>query len=85
VRGAGGADITVHGPPGCMDIYDATKSTSSPIFSFFSLYVWPSVADPGCSFRIPDPDFYLSRISDPGSKNSSKREGRKNFFVIPFL
>ena len=26
VRGAGGADITIHGPPGCMDIYDATKS-----------------------------------------------------------
>jgi hypothetical protein len=32
-----------------------------------------SVADPGCLFRIPDPDF-LS-IPDPGSKNSNKREG----------
>jgi hypothetical protein len=28
---------------------------------------------PGCN--IPDPDSYLSRISDPGSKNSYKREG----------
>jgi hypothetical protein len=25
--------------------------------------------------RIPDPDFYPSRISDPRSKNSNKREG----------
>jgi hypothetical protein len=33
-----------------------------------------SVADPGCLSRIPDPDFYLSRIPDPGSKNSNKRE-----------
>jgi hypothetical protein len=31
------------------------------------------VADPGCSSRIPDPDFYPSGIpiSDPGSKNSN--------------
>jgi hypothetical protein len=34
-----------------------------------------SVADPGCLSRIPDPDFYPSRIPDPGSKNSKKREG----------
>jgi hypothetical protein len=38
--------------------------------------VYISVADPGCLFRIPDPDFTHpgSRISDPGSKNSNKRE-----------
>jgi hypothetical protein len=29
----------------------------------------------GFGMIIPDPDFYLSRISDPGSKNSNKREG----------
>jgi hypothetical protein len=41
-----------------------------------------SVADPGYLSRIPDPDFYPSRIPDlgsripdPGSKNSNKREG----------
>jgi hypothetical protein len=34
-----------------------------------------SVADPGCLYRIPDPDFYTSRIPDLGSKNSNKREG----------
>jgi hypothetical protein len=28
------------------------------------------VADPGCLSRIPDPDFYPSRISDPGSRIS---------------
>jgi hypothetical protein len=49
-----------------------------------------SVADPGCLSRIPDPDFYPSRIpdlgsriSDPGSKNSNKR-GEKKLVVIPF-
>ncbi len=45
------------------------------LFSFFCDVI--SVADPGCLSRIPDPDFYPSRISDPGSKNSSKREGWK--------
>jgi hypothetical protein len=29
----------------------------------------------GSGMFIPDHDFYLSRISDPGSKNSNKREG----------
>ncbi len=31
-----------------------------------------SVADPKWLYRIPDPDFYPSRISDPGSKNSNE-------------
>jgi hypothetical protein len=46
-----------------------------PIFSF------KSVADPGCLSRIPDPDFYPSRITDPGSriqKQQQKREVKKN-------
>ncbi len=43
-----------------------------------------SVADPGCLYRILDPDFYPSQI--PGSKNSNKREGwKKKFVVTPFL
>jgi hypothetical protein len=29
-----------------------------------------SVADPGCLSRIPDPDFYSSRIPDLGSRIS---------------
>jgi hypothetical protein len=35
---------------------------------------------------IPDPDFTQpgSRISDPVSKNSNKREGWKKILVIPF-
>jgi hypothetical protein len=33
---------------------------------------------------IPDPDLYLSRISDPGSKNSTKRGGGNFFKVLPF-
>jgi hypothetical protein len=48
-----------------------------------------SVADPGCLSRIPDPDFYPSRIPDPGSripdaKTATKERGEKFFFVIPF-
>jgi hypothetical protein len=38
-----------------------------------------SVADPRCLSRIPDPDFYPSRIPDTGSKNSNKREVKKIF------
>jgi hypothetical protein len=32
------------------------------------LLILSSVADPGCLSRIRDPDFYPSRISDPGSR-----------------
>jgi hypothetical protein len=34
-----------------------------------------SVADPGCLSRIPDPDFYPSRIPDP--KTGRKERGEK--------
>jgi hypothetical protein len=40
-----------------------------------------SVADPGCLSRIPDPDFYPSRIPDLGSriqKQHQKRGVKKN-------
>jgi hypothetical protein len=39
-----------------------------------------SVADPGCLSRIPDPDFFPSRIPDP------KKNGEvKKFFISVFL
>jgi hypothetical protein len=41
-----------------------------------------SVADPGCLSRIPDPDFYPSRIPDP--KTGTKEKGEKKLVVIPF-
>jgi hypothetical protein len=41
-----------------------------------------SVADPGCLSRIPDPDFYPSRIPDP--KTATKERCEKKFDVIPF-
>jgi hypothetical protein len=49
-----------------------------------------SVADPGCLSRIPDPDFYPSRIPDPGSripdpKTATKERGEKKFGVILFF
>ncbi len=37
-----------------------------------------SVADPGCLSRIPDPDFYPSRIPDP--KTATKERGEKKLF-----
>jgi hypothetical protein len=40
-----------------------------------------SVADPGCLSRIPDPDFYPSRIPDP--KTATKERGEKKLDVIP--
>jgi hypothetical protein len=39
------------------------------------LHVYTSVADPGCLSRIPDPDFYPSRIPDP--KTATKERGKK--------
>ncbi len=46
--------------------------------------------DPGCFSRIPDPDFYPSRIPDLGSlipdpNTATKERGKKNFVVIPVL
>jgi hypothetical protein len=49
-----------------------------------------SVADPGWLSRIPDPDFYLSRIpylgariSDP--KIATKEGMKKKFFILFFV
>jgi hypothetical protein len=49
-----------------------------------------SVADPGCLSRIPDPDFYPSRIPDPGSgipdpKTATKERGENFFFCQTFF
>jgi hypothetical protein len=42
-----------------------------------------SVADPGCLSRIPDPDFYPSRIPDP--KTATKERGEKNLMSYVFI
>jgi hypothetical protein len=42
-----------------------------------------SVADPGCLSRIPDPDFYPSRIPDLGL--AMKDRGKKKFFSYHFF
>jgi hypothetical protein len=42
-----------------------------------------SVADPGCLSRIPDPDFYPSRIPDP--KTTAKERGEKKFCCHTFF
>jgi hypothetical protein len=47
-----------------------------------------SVADPGCSSKIPDPDFYPSRIPDLGSriqKQQQKRGVKKKFLSYLFM
>jgi hypothetical protein len=43
------------------------------------------LAVPGCLSRIPDPDFYPSRIPDLVSKNNNKREGRKKFVILFYV
>jgi hypothetical protein len=42
----------------------------------YCTYLSVSVADPGCLSRIPDPDFYPSRVPDP--KTAMKDMGEKN-------
>jgi hypothetical protein len=42
-----------------------------------------SVADPGCLSRIPDPDFYPSRI--PDLKTATKERGEKKLIVTPLF
>jgi hypothetical protein len=49
----------------------------------FSQFAKTSVADPGCLSRIPDPDFYPSRIPDP--KTATKERGENFFFFHTFL
>jgi hypothetical protein len=49
---------------------------SDPISSVQVFYKKTSVADPGCFSRIPDPDFYPSRIPDP--KTATKERGKEN-------
>jgi hypothetical protein len=47
-----------------------------------------SVADPGCLSRIPDPNFYPTRVPDLGSrtqKQQQKRGVKKNLMLFLFL
>jgi hypothetical protein len=48
-----------------------------------SNYIVSSVADPGCLSRILDPDFYPTRIPDPGIEIN--REVKKNLLSYFFL
>jgi hypothetical protein len=58
------------------------KDTDPEIRIAPKCYGSPSIADPGCLSRIPDPDFYPSRIPDP--KAATKERGEKKFVVITF-
>jgi hypothetical protein len=58
------------------------KQQNSGTFFLFLWIIFSSVADPGCLSRIPDPDFYPSRIPDP--KTATKERGEKKLVVIPF-
>jgi hypothetical protein len=44
-----------------------------------------SVADPECLSRIPDPDFYPSRILDPISRIQEPKRGVKKNFCLTFF
>ncbi len=50
---------------------------------FFNHVSSSSVADPGCLSRIPDPDFYPSRIPDP--KTVTKEKGEEKNLLYFFL
>jgi hypothetical protein len=51
---------------------------------FYSISTIPYVRQCcGSGMFILDPDFYPSRISDPGSNNSNKRGAGKKLFVLP--
>ncbi len=89
----GSGSPTLHG---ALDTHDAffvgVVDTPGMVFVILFLYSLiplhkifrkSSVADPGCLSRIPDPDFYQSRIPDP--KTSAKGRGEKFFFVKPFF
>jgi hypothetical protein len=43
-----------------------------------------SVADQGCLSRIPEPDFFLSRIADPGSTTKKSRV-KINYLFLAFF
>ena len=59
-----------------------TGSTVTGSRTMSSSRVRISVADPGCLSRIPDPDFYPSRIPDLGSRIQKQQQmtGVKIFF-----
>ncbi len=50
-----------------------------PISPHMNVIVLGSVADPGCLSRIPDPDFFPSRIPDP------KKHGEVKKIIFFFL
>jgi hypothetical protein len=59
-----------------------TSNVTSLSLVIFFCMEGSSGADPGCLSRIPDPDFYPSRIPDP--KTATKERGEKKLVVIPF-
>jgi hypothetical protein len=58
-----------------LKIKEAKKFFNKPFSLLVIRIISISVADPGCLSRIPDPDFYPSRIPDLGPKNSNERQG----------
>jgi hypothetical protein len=67
-----------------------SQKIKSEMTTFWETMLLPtSVADPGCLSRIPDPDFYPSRIPNPGSripdlKTGTKESGEKKI-ALPFF
>ncbi len=58
-------------------------SKTSRNLTLLKTYMQISVADPGCLSRIPDPDFYPSRIPDP--KTVPKERDEKKFCYHTFF
>ncbi len=70
----------------CMNILAVSACTDSNASTLLTEHA-TSVADPGCLYRIPDPDLYPSLIPDLGSriKKQQQKRGVKKFVVVPFF
>jgi hypothetical protein len=51
----------------------------------YRIFIYTGIQFCGSGMFNPDPDFSPSRISDPGSKNSNKRERGKKISFHTFL
>jgi hypothetical protein len=74
-----GWSASAPGHSGC----SASGTGTPPLHRERRGHLLSSVADPGCLYRIPDPDFCPSRIRDP--KTATKERGEKNLLSYLFL
>jgi hypothetical protein len=65
-----------------MQEYKLVRYGKKPMPGRRPSYTEINIADPGCLFRIPDPDFYPLRIPDPTT--APKEDGKKKCLCYLF-